>query len=349
MADHNSQYVSTVNTRGCYNPAPVGGAVAHGARRRAADGGRRIGSGTRRRRGVAAGRDPRRRPDAGDDRALLHDDARRPRRRRDQDRAAGQGATTPAPGGRPSSAASRSTSSRSTATSARSRSTSSARAGKEALWRLIDGADVLVENFSPGTIGRLGFGYEAVRARKPDIVYASISGFGQTGPGDERTAYDLIVQGMGGMMSDHRPRRRPADPARRPDRRHRRPACSPPSPSLGALFHRERTGEGQYVDTSMLGGQVALLTYQAGHLLRDRRRRPASSATPTRSSPPTTPSTPPTATSTSRSATTGSGPASARALGLEELLADERFADQRRPDHRTRRRSTRCSNRRWRR
>ena len=60
---------------------------------------------------------------------------------------------------------------------------------------------MLVENFSPGTIDRLGFGYEAVRARNPTIVYASISGFGQTGPSASRTAYDLIVQGMGGMMS----------------------------------------------------------------------------------------------------------------------------------------------------
>src|SRR5215203_4037233 len=51
-----------------------------------------------------------------------------------------------------------------------------------ALWKLIEQADVLVENFSPGTIGRLGFGYEVVKARNPRIVYASISGFGQTGP-----------------------------------------------------------------------------------------------------------------------------------------------------------------------
>src|SRR5215211_8560528 len=53
---------------------------------------------------------------------------------------------------------------------------------KEALWRLIEGADVLVENFSPGTLDRLGFCYEAVKARRPEIVYAAISGFGQSGP-----------------------------------------------------------------------------------------------------------------------------------------------------------------------
>src|SRR6187401_2354220 len=61
--------------------------------------------------------------------------------------------------------------------------------GREALWRLIDSADVLVENFSPGTIARLGFGYEAVKARNPRMVFASISGFGQTGPSAGRTAY----------------------------------------------------------------------------------------------------------------------------------------------------------------
>src|SRR5687768_11834306 len=58
---------------------------------------------------------------------------------------------------------------------------------RDVLWQLIDGGDVLVENFSPGTAGRLGFGYDAVRERRPNIVYCSISGFGQTGPGRDRT------------------------------------------------------------------------------------------------------------------------------------------------------------------
>jgi len=60
--------------------------------------------------------------------------------------------------------------------------------GCEILWRLIEEADVLVENFSPGTIDRLGFGYDAVHARNPSLVFASISGFGQTGPSRSRTA-----------------------------------------------------------------------------------------------------------------------------------------------------------------
>jgi formyl-CoA transferase len=136
-------------------------------------------------------------------------------------------------------------------------------AAREALWRLIEEADVLVENFSPGTIGRLGFGYEVVKARRPDIVYASISGFGQSGPDYQRTAYDLIVQGTSGMMSI-------TGHAGGPPTR-----LGVPIADIGggmfaayaivaALFDRERTGEGSFVDVSMLGGQVAMLTYQAG-------------------------------------------------------------------------------------
>lgn len=136
-------------------------------------------------------------------------------------------------------------------------------AGQEILWRLIEQADVLVENFSPGTVERLGFGYQAVRSRRPQIVYCSISGFGQTGPGKDRTAYDQIVQGMSGLMSvtgfpDGVPTRFGvpiADIAA---------GMFAAYAIVAALFHRQRTGEGQYIDTSMLGGQVALLTYQAG-------------------------------------------------------------------------------------
>ncbi|MBX6752619.1 MAG: CoA transferase [Thermorudis peleae] len=135
-------------------------------------------------------------------------------------------------------------------------------AGQEIAWRLIESADVLVENFSPGTMERLGFGYDAVCARRPDIIYCSISGFGQTGPGRERTAYDLIVQGMSGLMSvtgfpDGEPTRFGvpiADLAA---------GMFAAYAIVAALFYRERTGKGQYIDTSMLGGQVALLTYQA--------------------------------------------------------------------------------------
>jgi len=124
-------------------------------------------------------------------------------------------------------------------------------------------ADVVVENFSPGVVDRLGVGYAAVRARRPDVVYASISGFGQTGPARGRTAYDLILQGMGGMMGIT------GQPGGPPTK------LGVPIADIAAgmfaalavaaaLYGRERTGEGTYIDASLLGGQVALLTYQAG-------------------------------------------------------------------------------------
>jgi formyl-CoA transferase len=131
------------------------------------------------------------------------------------------------------------------------------------LWRLLEKADVVVENFSPGTAQRLGFGYEAVRARRSAIIYCSISGFGQEGPSRDRTAYDLILQGMSGLMSVT------GEPGGEPTK------LGVPIADIasgmfaafaiaGALYHRETTGQGQYIDTSMLGGQIALLTYQAG-------------------------------------------------------------------------------------
>ncbi|MBX6342672.1 MAG: CoA transferase, partial [Thermomicrobiaceae bacterium] len=117
--------------------------------------------------------------------------------------------------------------------------------------------------FSRGTAEGRGCGYEAGRARRPDVVYCSISGFGQTGPARDRTAYDLIVQGMSGLISvtgepDGEPTRFGvpiADIAA---------GMFAAYAVVSALFHRERTGAGQYIDTSMLGGQIALLTYQAG-------------------------------------------------------------------------------------
>lgn len=134
-------------------------------------------------------------------------------------------------------------------------------AGKEVLWKLIESGDVLVENFSPGTMARLGFDAETVMARKPDLIYCSISGFGQTGPESDRTAYDLIIQGMSGMMSVTGPPGQPtkmgvpiADIAA---------GMWAAYAIVSALLHRERTGEGQVIDTTMLGGQVALLTFQA--------------------------------------------------------------------------------------
>ncbi len=135
--------------------------------------------------------------------------------------------------------------------------------GKDILTRLIGLSDVLIENFRPGTLGRLGFGYEQVRAMNPRMVYASISGFGQTGPLAGRPGYDLIAQGEGGIMSvtgfpDGPPTKAGtaiADLAA---------GIFAAQGILLALYARERTGRGQLVDVSMLDGQVALLTFLAG-------------------------------------------------------------------------------------
>ena len=184
-------------------------------------------------------------------------------------------------------------------------------AGKAIAWKLIEWADVLVENFSPGAMDRLGLGPEAARARNPRLIYCSISGFGQTGPGRDKTAYDLIVQGMSGLMSIT------GDEAGPPTK------MGVPIADItagmfaayavvSALYQRERTGEGQRIDTSMLGCRGGAADLPGRHLLRHRPSRRGARATSTPSSPPTRPIPPPTATSTSPSATTASGSASAR-------------------------------------
>ena len=134
--------------------------------------------------------------------------------------------------------------------------------GKAVLWQLIERADVLVENFSPGTLGRLGFDWQTLHARNPRLIVAAISGFGQTGPGSQRTAYDLVVQGLSGLMSA-------TGPVGGPPTRYGVPIADIGAGMFAAyavaaaLYQREQTGEGQYIDVSMLGGQVALLTYHA--------------------------------------------------------------------------------------
>jgi crotonobetainyl-CoA:carnitine CoA-transferase CaiB-like acyl-CoA transferase len=139
-------------------------------------------------------------------------------------------------------------------------------AAKEALWRLIDGGDVLIENFSPGAIGRLGFGYDAVHARNPRLVFCSISGFGQNGPDYMRPAYDPILQGMGGIMSIT------GQPGGAPTKVGVAIAdivagMLSAYAVMAALYRRQTSGEGQMVDTSLLDGQVALLTFQAARYL----------------------------------------------------------------------------------
>ena len=135
-------------------------------------------------------------------------------------------------------------------------------AGKAVLERLIEGADVVVENFSPGTMTRLGFPKERIAELNPRAIYCQISGFGQDGPGRAWAAYDLIVQGMGGIMS------LTGEPDGLPT------MVGVPQADMvsgmfaafaiaAALHARERTGVGQAIDATMIGGQVALLSRQA--------------------------------------------------------------------------------------
>jgi formyl-CoA transferase len=133
---------------------------------------------------------------------------------------------------------------------------------KEILWRLIDVSDVLVENFRPGAMDRLGFGYAAVSARRPAMVYCSISGFGDTGIQKDRPGYDVIVQGEAGIMDITGPRDGApykvgvavADLVS---------GLNASQGILAALLTRKATGRGQHVTISMYEAVAALLTFNA--------------------------------------------------------------------------------------
>ncbi len=135
--------------------------------------------------------------------------------------------------------------------------------GLEIALRLVDRADVIVENFRPGTATRLGLGYDDLRARNRGLIYASISGFGQTGPYANEPGYDAIAQALGGVMSvtgeaDGEPVRvgnSAADLGA---------AMWAAIGILAALHERHTTGCGEWIDISLLDGQIASLTYLAG-------------------------------------------------------------------------------------
>jgi crotonobetainyl-CoA:carnitine CoA-transferase CaiB-like acyl-CoA transferase len=136
--------------------------------------------------------------------------------------------------------------------------------GRAVLDRLLAASDVVVENFRPGTLTKLGLDYASLAPQHPRLVYASISGFGQTGPRRKEPGYDAVMQGEGGLMSitgaaDGPPFRLGVAIA---------DIVSGMFAAYGvatALFARERTGRGQMVDLAMLDSVVALLTYQAGN------------------------------------------------------------------------------------
>ena len=134
--------------------------------------------------------------------------------------------------------------------------------GKDLFRRLARRADVLVENFRPGTMERLGLGYEALREVNPGMIYCSISGFGQTGPYRLRGGFDLVAQGMSGLISST------GHPGGPPTK-----VGVPISDLnagiyaaygiLGAYIHRLRTGRGQRIDTSLLEGAIAYTFWES--------------------------------------------------------------------------------------
>jgi crotonobetainyl-CoA:carnitine CoA-transferase CaiB-like acyl-CoA transferase len=136
---------------------------------------------------------------------------------------------------------------------------------RAAFHRLVRGADVVLENHRPGVAARLGADYETVSALNPRLVYASISGFGQTGPYAQRPGYDLIAQGLSGVMSVT------GEPDGDPIK------CGIPIGDLSAglfcavgilsaVIARERTGRGQQIDTSLFEGALALSIWETAEL-----------------------------------------------------------------------------------
>ncbi|MCJ7811044.1 MAG: CoA transferase, partial [Dehalococcoidia bacterium] len=130
--------------------------------------------------------------------------------------------------------------------------------GRELFLRLVGLSDVLMENFTPGTMDKLGLGYDVLQKHNPRLIYSATSGFGQTGPERLRPALDIVVQGMGGVMSI----------TGEPDGPPLRPGLSLGDIAAGlyttigvlaALHERERSGQGQMIDIAMLDCQVAIL------------------------------------------------------------------------------------------
>ena len=129
---------------------------------------------------------------------------------------------------------------------------------KKIFEKILDKTDILVENFKPGTLTKWGYGWENLKDKYPKLIYASASGFGQTGPLKELPAYDMVVQGMGGLMSV----------TGQPNSEPTRVGTSIGDITAGlftaiginaALYDRQKTGKGMYIDVSMLDCQIAIL------------------------------------------------------------------------------------------
>ena len=138
--------------------------------------------------------------------------------------------------------------------------------GRHVFRRLLATADVVIENFRPGVMERLGLGYEALREDKPDLIYCAISGFGQDGPLRDNPAYDQIIQGLSGIMSV-------TGGAETAPLRVGYQVCDTVGgltaafAIASALYGRAATGEGQYIDVSMLESSLATLGWHAANWL----------------------------------------------------------------------------------
>ncbi|MGA2129933.1 MAG: CoA transferase, partial [Xanthobacteraceae bacterium] len=135
--------------------------------------------------------------------------------------------------------------------------------GKAVLRRLLQTADVVTENYRRGAMERMGFGYDELRRLNPRLIYLAITGFGRTGPYADRGGFDLVAQGMSGLMSIT------GEAPGRPPVKVGAPVCDITAGLLGcmgvlaALHHRERTGEGQMVDTSLYEAGITHTYWQS--------------------------------------------------------------------------------------
>jgi len=138
--------------------------------------------------------------------------------------------------------------------------------GKAIFKKLVVEADIVIENFRPGVMDRLGLGYSVLKELNPKLIYCAISGFGQTGPDADKPAYDQIIQGLSGEMAINGDER--LNPLRAGF-----PVCDTVGglnaafAVMAALFHRERSGEGQFIDIALLDSIMPLMGWVAANLL----------------------------------------------------------------------------------
>src|SRR5713101_1722004 len=138
--------------------------------------------------------------------------------------------------------------------------------GKEIFAELVPTADIVLQNFRPGVMEKMGFGYDQLRALKPDIILTSVSGFGQYGPYRDRPAFDPLGQAMGGLMAlTGQTEGHPVGTASSVVDRYT--SLHATIGTLAALRHRERTGEGQVVDVCLLDSALTMVEIPTSYYL----------------------------------------------------------------------------------